>query len=138
MLSPAFTACPAEATILRTLPGTEAVTLTAPAPAAGAAADDGGQRAAPAAVSDGGAGAGVSALLRQAGAKAARGRGGADCVVAGGDAVFRRRHTGGGLADGRAVCRLGRPARGALRRGVPAVSGAGAAGGQPAVPAREE
>lgn len=38
MLSPAFTACPAEATILRTLPGTEAVTLTAPAPAAGAAA----------------------------------------------------------------------------------------------------
>ena len=38
MLSPAFTACPAEATTLRTLPGTEAVTFTAPAPAAGAAA----------------------------------------------------------------------------------------------------
>ena len=38
ILSPAFTACPADATILRTLPGTEAVTLTAPAPAAGAAA----------------------------------------------------------------------------------------------------
>ena len=38
MLSPAFTACPTEATILRTLPGTEALTLTAPAPAAGAAA----------------------------------------------------------------------------------------------------
>ena len=38
MLSPAFTACPAAATILRTLPGTDAVTLTAPAPAAGAAA----------------------------------------------------------------------------------------------------
>ena len=38
MLSPAFTACPTEATTLRTLPGTEALTLTAPAPAAGAAA----------------------------------------------------------------------------------------------------
>ena len=38
ILSPAFTAWPADATILRTLPGTEAVTLTAPAPAAGAAA----------------------------------------------------------------------------------------------------
>ena len=38
MLSPAFTACPTEATTLRTLPGTEALTLTAPAPATGAAA----------------------------------------------------------------------------------------------------
>lgn len=40
MLSPAFTACPAFATIFRTLPGTDAVTFTAPAPAAafGAAA----------------------------------------------------------------------------------------------------
>ena len=38
MLSPAFTACPADATIFRTLPGTDAVTLTAPVPAAGAAA----------------------------------------------------------------------------------------------------
>ena len=38
MLSPAFTACPAAATTFSTFPGTEAVTLTAPAPAAGAAA----------------------------------------------------------------------------------------------------
>jgi|GEM_PF-4259698 len=37
-LSPAFTACPTLAATLTTLPGTEAVTFTAPAPAAGAAA----------------------------------------------------------------------------------------------------
>ena len=34
MLSPAFTACPTLAAIFRTFPGTEAATLTAPAPAA--------------------------------------------------------------------------------------------------------
>ena len=37
-LSPAFTACPTLAATLTTLPGTEAVTFTAPVPAAGAAA----------------------------------------------------------------------------------------------------
>ena len=37
-LSPAFTACPTLAATLTTLPGTEAVTFTAPAPAAGVAA----------------------------------------------------------------------------------------------------
>ena len=34
MLSPAFTACPTVAAIFRTFPGTEAATLTEPAPAA--------------------------------------------------------------------------------------------------------
>ena len=34
MLSPTFTACPTVAAIFRTLPGTEAATLTEPAPAA--------------------------------------------------------------------------------------------------------
>ena len=34
MLSPAFTACPTLAAIFRTFPGTEAATLTVPAPAA--------------------------------------------------------------------------------------------------------
>ena len=38
MLSPFLTACPTLASTLYTLPGTEAVTFTAPAPAAGAAA----------------------------------------------------------------------------------------------------
>ena len=33
MLSPAFTACPIDASIFTTLPGTEAVTFTEPAPA---------------------------------------------------------------------------------------------------------
>ena len=33
MLSPAFTACPTDASIFTTLPGTEAVTFTEPAPA---------------------------------------------------------------------------------------------------------
>ena len=37
MLSPAFTDCPTLASTLNTLPGTEAVTFTAPAPPAGAA-----------------------------------------------------------------------------------------------------
>ena len=33
MLSPAFTACPTDASIFTTLPGTESVTFTEPAPA---------------------------------------------------------------------------------------------------------
>ena len=54
----------------------------------------------------GGAGAGVFCSLRRAPGRKLLAVA-AGLIGAGGDAVFRRRHTGGGLSDGRAVCRLG-------------------------------